>query len=470
MPSAALPIPNYGLTKNNNLILEPFSSVALAVVGPPSYETSTFSSGAGYITYGIPNGQLNQAIPHNCGSTATGEQSNVSYGMINPSAGSTLVQPLTTPFAGALASNMDTADNAVQVYHFTQYPPNGKNQNNGNFYLNQFAFNGTWNAQNVTTAASIPVATLGSPVIAYENTLSNVPEADYLVTTPQGDQQVEQLSGKTWTPSSLTSLAGAQAPALGSGLAGYVDPIAGSDNVFYQGTDRHVHLLTKPAGKNWMEEKGLANTTAASFASALTGHMAARSEEIFYFDNNRHIYELWRWSKNFRGWNSTDITRTTSAFQSAAVGSPLVGFYDAKADKDAVFIVGTDRHIHEFRYAKGLWPTTDLTLASNAPPVGVGSRLAAHVNPLTGSEEIFFVNSDQTLEEISSPSAARPVWTSKNLSKNAGGSPLAASPGSPLTTDINAVSHTDELYYVGSDGNVYELSSPNNRQWSFSTP
>jgi hypothetical protein len=471
IPSAREALPSYGRAPSNNYILSPFASVGAPIVGPLNWDTSTFQSGAGYITYSVPNGQqLVHEQPKTCGFTSTGEKSNASYGMISPSTGSTIMQPMTTPFAGALASNMDPADNLVQVYHFTQYPPNGTNNNNGDFYLNQFAFNGAWSTQDVTATAGIPAATLGSAVIAYQNTLSKTPEAYYFAATAQGGQEVEQLEGKAWAAKSLSTLTGATPPVLGSGLAGYVDPTTGSDNVVYQGVDQHLHLLTKPSGARWKEEPGAANTPVVAFASAITAHMTAGSEEIFYIGADQHIYEVWRWTNNFDGWHTSDLTQAASTAP-VAIGSPLVGFDDpTQKAGDLVFFVGTDRHIHQYAFGNGQWTTTDLTAKANAQPVGYGSALAAHLNRATDSQEIFFVNADQTLEKISSSNGGRPVWTSTNLTNVAGGPTALASPGTPLAVDVNAISKTDELYFVGIEGGLHLLSSPGNGQWTTSTP
>jgi hypothetical protein len=473
MPSAAIPMPNYGRARSNNprdTILSPFSTFALAIVGPPSYEKSTFLSGAGYITYDVPRGQLNQTQASTCGVISTGEQSNVSYGMISPSAGSSLVQPLTTPFSGALASTMDRTNNVLQVYHFTQYPANGRNRNNGNFFLNQFAYNGSWNAQNMNNVAGAPPATLGSAVLAYQDVISHESQIYYLASSPSGDQVIEQLSGTNWTPKSLTSVATAQPPALGSGLAGYSTVLPESNNIFYQGADRHVHLIARTTGRGWAEEKGLGVGPAAALASPLSGHATTQTDEVFYLGTDQHIYELWRWSTKFDGWHSQDVTQAVPAGVVAAVGSPLASFFDARTNTDALFFVGTDQHVHEFRYANHAWEGIDLTAASRAAPVGVGSMLAAHVNQISGSQEVFFVNGDQTIEEIWSPANGLSAWKTANLTRLAGGNTEAASLGGPLTAAVNTVSNTDDLYYIGSDGNVYGLSSPDNRRWSFFTP
>ncbi len=466
------PMPTYAGTNGNSTVLAPIKVFLVNVVGSPSDENSTLSSGAGYITYGVSSGQLSVTPSSACGVRTAIEGSNASYGTISPSVGKTLIQPLTTPFAGALSSNVDSADNAVVLYHFTQYPPVGQNPNTGNFYLGQLGFNGgTWSSTNVTTTAGSPAATLGSPVASYENTVYNAPEAFYFVPNAQGGQQVEQLWSKSWNPNSLTSETNAQPAAMGSGLVGYIDSVASTDNVFYQGIDQHVHALVWSPSGGWAEDTRLANAPVATFASALTGHMNAQSEEVFYIGTNQHIYERWRWSRNFDGWHSTDLTPLGSV---VAVGSPLVGFYDPHAGSDTVFYLGSDRHVHELRNASAGWTGVDVTVASHATLLAeAGSALAAHLNTIVGSEEVFFVNSDQTMGEAWSWSTTTPSWNSANLFHGAAGSPPVANAGSPLATDIDSVSSakTDELYYIGTDGNVYELSwSPNTEQWTSSTP
>ncbi len=156
-------------------------------------------------------------------------------------------------------------------------------------------------------------------------------------------------------------------PAVTGGLAGFVDPIAGSDNVFYVGTDLHVHLLTRSPGLSWKQDSSLAGAPPATLASALTGHMNAQSEEVFYVGADRHIYELWRWSSNFDGWHTTDVTMANESKPLAAVGSQLIGFYDSKAGTDAIFYVATDQHVHELLFSSSRWTGIDVSAASGAP-------------------------------------------------------------------------------------------------------
>jgi hypothetical protein len=171
----------------------------------------------------------------------------------------------------------------------------------------------------------------------------------------------------TGVPTVSGGLANAQAVAASSGLAGFLDPIVGSDNVFYVGTDQHVHLLTRSPGLSWTQDSRLASAPPAALASALTGHMNAQSEEIFYVGADQHIYELWRWSSTFDGWHLTDVTLANEPKPLAAVGSQLTGYYDAKAGTDAVFYVGTDQHLHELLFSSSRWTGIDVTGTSGAP-------------------------------------------------------------------------------------------------------
>jgi hypothetical protein len=85
------------------------------------------------------------------------------------------------------------------------------------------------------------------------------------------------------------------------------------------------------------------------------------------------------------------------------------------------------------------------------------------------SQEVFFVDANQNVQELWSWSTAAPEWHSSDVSM-AAGDPTQATAGSPLTADINATVSpaTDELYYVGVDGLVHEMWW--NGSWHPGTP
>jgi hypothetical protein len=462
----AMPMPILG---NNQPALSAIQTFQVDVVGPINWENSTFSSGAGYLTYSVASGELGVQTTQcpNGQELWTGETSNTYYAMVNPSLGASVTQPFITPFAGALASNMDTADNEVEVYLLAQ------DSGNQNLKVHQYAFNGSWTYTDVGASSSVPAAAYGSPIMSYDNTIYNAPEAFYLADDGAGNQDVEQLWGKTWSPTSLTQLTGAEPAAFGSGLVGFIDPIIDTDNVFYQGTDQHINLLNWSVTTPWTAEKIGESAPAAAFASVLSGHMTAQSEELFYVGTNQHIYELWRWSKNFDGWHTTDVTLANGTKPLAAIGSPLAGFYDSKVGTDTIFYIGTDQHVHEMLFSNSQWIGIDVTAVSGAPNAGPGSMLAAHLNTIVGSEEVLFVNANQGVQELWSWSSVTPAWNTANLFSGVVGSPVNADPGTPLATDIDSATNParDELYYVGIDGAVHELWwSTATWQWTAATP
>ncbi|MGB9234058.1 MAG: hypothetical protein WCC04_06560 [Terriglobales bacterium] len=456
-----LQAPPINLPNTSTPALVPVQSFGVNVVGPINSEGSTFSSGKGVITYKASNGPLSVPATGCSGGNGPGtnEWSNIYYGSMTPK-GSSVTQAF-APFAGPLASNMDSANKQLQVYTL------GTDQNTHyNFTVDQFAFNGaTWSSTDLGNLGA-PLASQGSPVISYEYTIYDTTEAFYLTSDAQ---DVEQLWGYNWAPNNLTVLANAQPATVGSRLVGYIDPIAVSDNVFYQGTDQHVHLLTWSEAGGWTEDTRLAHAPAAAFASALTGHMTAAAEEIFFVGTNNHVYQLWRWSKNYDGWHVTDVTIANGTKPLAAAGSPLAGFYDPAAGTDAVLYVGTNHHVYELLFSpSSVWSSIDVTGQSGAPNAIDGSMLAAHLNTSANSEEVFFVAGGGPLQELWSWSKTVPAWNTYPLD-----TAVAPETASPLATDMDSLTSPsrDEVYYVGTDGSVHEMwSSSDSGGWIAATP
>jgi flagellar biosynthesis GTPase FlhF len=212
--------------------------------------------------------------------------------------------------------------------------------------------------------------------------------------------------------------------------------------------------------KAWLTEAGQ--------SSGLSSHLNNGKSIELYYVSNRHIYELWSWlADKFDGWHPADITRLNGQWPLAAVGSPLAGFYDDVAKTDAVFYVGeTDQHIHEMLFKpSAVWTGIDVT----TQPVGPGSTLTAHINPIAESEEVFFVNSDGAIQEMSSPRMVTPNWTTSNLFSGIVPAPKPADPKSPLIATFDSLTNPrlEELYYVGTDGQFHELQSAKPGSWSW---
>jgi hypothetical protein len=142
------------------------------------------------------------------------------------------------------------------------------------------------------------------------------------------------------------------------------------------------------------------------------------------------------------------------------------------AGTDAVFYVGTDQNLYELLFSSGAWSPIGLAKA-NAPLVGNGSFLSAHLNTAAVSEEVFFVTASGTVEEMWSGSTAVPAWHATNLIPGSAASAIPPNPQSPLATDMDSVTgaSNDELYYVGTDAGVHGLSwSAKSGVWTIIQP
>jgi hypothetical protein len=366
--------------------------------------------------------------------------------------------------AGSLAANMDAVNNEVDVYAIPE----------GQTSIVEFSFNGSWSSTDLMTAAGAPAATPGSPIAAYENTVNSDPEIFYLTPDSNGGNIVEQMYTTFWFLGNITASSGAQAAGEGSGLVGYMDNNNGSDNVFYQGTDGYIHLMSWTSSGGWVNETSIANKRAAAPGSALTGHATSNSEELFFIGTNRHVYELWRWSLNFDGWHLTDVTEANGAKPLAKAGSPLASFYDPSAGVDAVFYVGTDKHLHEALFANGVWEAVDVTDQSGAPEVGPGSALAAHLNTGANSEEVYYELGNKTIEQVYTFSTSTPSWVGGNTFTGNAAKAKKAVSASALATDMDSVFGTplvDELYYFDGEGVVNEVyAASNTNGWNIGVP
>jgi hypothetical protein len=139
--------------------------------------------------------------------------------------------------------------------------------------------------------------------------------------------------------------------------------------------------------------------------------------------------------------------------------------------------VGIDNDIHEFFSAAGGWSTFDVTANAmfNTPYVPPVSTIAAHVNTLAGSEEIFFLDSNSDVHEIFAWSSTPLKWNNIASPINSVALPVypetgpapAAYPSSPLVTDVNPLGSVDEVYYIDKNYHLNVLRSPLSLPWSW---
>ena len=91
-----------------------------------------------------------------------------------------------------------------------------------------------------------------------------------------------------------------------------------------------------------------------------------KTTDVFWLGTDQHVHLDY-----FNGsWNTSDVTADAGA-PPAAAGSALTSVLDTIYRTPDVFYVGTDQHVH-ILYFNGSWHTTDLTAAIVRPQIAVG--------------------------------------------------------------------------------------------------
>lgn len=320
----------------------------------------------------------------------------------------------------------------------------------------------------ITGAHGRPAADEGSGIASYVNPISHGPEIFYLA---QGSQHVEHISILGLLPTDLNLATGAPAAARGSDLAGFIDECTQTDNLFYVGVDQHVHLLTWTLAQGWTTQDLTSLTNSAPVAGTrIAGHIVAKSVAAFYFAPDHHLHELWRWpecgSSHFDGWHSVDVNKSSEGtVADATESSPLTGFF-TETKGDAEFYVDSHQHLQEL-FFNGKWTNIDVTAVSGSPKIGARA-ISAHLNSITHSESIYFVNSEGNIREVTAPAETPTQWRAELASPlnvlagrcsgtERGPAPVAASQ-SPLISGVNSMWYgAEEIFYLGEDQQMYQV-------------
>src|SRR5258708_5580802 len=245
-----------------------------------------------------------------------------------------------------------------------------------------------------------------------------------------------------------TNAVGQSAPnaAAGSPLAIISDPITTTVDAFYLGSDRNVKQLWLRRGI-WqpLDLTAAAGAPIAGFGSPLVSisDPITTTVDVFYLGSDRHVHELW-----LSGgiWHPLDLTAAAGA-PNAVAGSPLVTISDPITTTVDVFYLGSDRHVNALRLSGAIWLPLDLTAAAGAPNAVAGSPLVSISDPITTTVDVFYLGSDQHVHQLWLSSG---IWHPLDLTAAAAGAPNAAA-GSPLAGISYPIPTTVDVFYLVSD-------------------
>lgn len=196
-------------------------------------------------------------------------------------------------------------------------------------------------------------------------------------------QNVEQLkfNGSSWSVTNVTYLTSATLPSQYGRLTGHL--YGSSDNVWYVGTDSHVHELAyygSPASWHASDVTVLAGGPNAQLNSPLTSHTASGGyDDIYYFATDDDIHEL---TFNGSSFKDTDITVASGAPQPASNGPDnMVSIVNTTASEEDTFFIDTNFHVDviKFLYSTSTWTHKDINAAYGGNLPLDNTNLAAHM-------------------------------------------------------------------------------------------
>ena len=280
------------------------------------------------------------------------------------------------------------------------------------------------------------------------------------------DQFSVPLTNFTNTQSSPCSL-----PPDAGGLTSQIDPITGSLEVYFSSFDQDIRTLVWNSSALWSP-----NSTDISYPAEIPNLVSGGSitniidtfqnqPEVYLIGTDQNIYQLfWTSTNGWLGKNLTNITANSMPPSPNQPASPsgLTSLMDTITGRPETYYVGIDGHIHQL-YLTGpannpVWATFDISGNTGGANAISNSSLFSLADTLVGALEVYYVGTDQDIHQLSWNSTSG--WHNYDLSSFTG-APAAASGG--LTALVDSVTGALEAYYVGADQDIHQL------QWSGSS-
>lgn len=167
----------------------------------------------------------------------------------------------------------------------------------------------------------------------------------------------------------------------------YVYLPSGTQHVYYQGIDQHIHEIWWGLDYEHVDLTVEADSPPAIGSPASYVFNAQRTKHVVYQGIDQHIHELWRFSPG--RWHHNDLTLRTEA--PLAAGDPTGYVFDAQGTQHVVYR-GSDRHIHELWWDSNGWhPYNDLTRATGAPLPLKLSNPSGYAFAARGTQHVVYV-------------------------------------------------------------------------------
>jgi hypothetical protein len=333
------------------------------------------------------------------------------------------------------------------------------------------ANSGAWGNHDVNSYADVPSSTLPAPGSALSCAFLYPYAATFFIGTDQHvHMMLNNLSEGAWGNHDINSYATGPSnviPVAGSALSSLYLSNSSID-VFFLGDDQHVHLLQDVTG-TWTSydlnvSAGAPNAIPIPGSALSSLDLGNGNSEVFFIGTDQHVHVL---TGSSGIWSNYDInaSATTPSNVVPAVWSQL-STLDLGSGNSETFFVGTDLHVHRLLKMNGVWENDDLSALAGSP-TNVAPMLASPLQAYSlpnGASATFFTGTDQHAHELFYNGSNS--WTNNDISAIAG-APTNVLPAvrSPYTT-INIANVYYETFFIGADQHVHMmLNDTNSATW-----
>jgi hypothetical protein len=208
---------------------------------------------------------------------------------------------------------------------------------------------------------------------------------------------------------------------------------------------------------NYRALKSIAIGFAVTLLTALSGYAQApvrltsifdttyNTPDVFWLGTDRHLHiDYYNGS-----WHTSDVTDDAVA-PPAAAGNALTSLLDTVNRTPDVFYLGKDQQVH-ILYFNGTWQTSNVTADAAAPPAAAGGYLTSLLDTIYGTPDVFYLDKDQQVHIL----YFNGTWQTSDVTADAAAPPAAA--GSTTTSLLDTTNRTPDVFYVGKDQQVHIL-------------
>jgi hypothetical protein len=154
----------------------------------------------------------------------------------------------------------------------------------------------TWVSADVTAAAGLPVAATGTALSSFVD--GNAIGISFFGSNQHAYEAV-YVAGQGWSGVDVTAAANLPAAAVGSALTTYLD---GDQNWVYQGASQHIYEAVFNGAWSGFDVTAASGLPTAASGTAISSFVDGNAIGISFFGSNQHAYEAFYLGQGWVEW------------------------------------------------------------------------------------------------------------------------------------------------------------------------